>query len=150
MQHSLANHGTDLPALIADTRTRLQELVDAPVHITDPFDSIYKLVYLLTTRTVACVDITRNRRLLDSTLSWYETIAQSATAAVILFPWFPSINLIKRYVCGARLFFTLRGIVNKRKKSGVRESDPLQEMVDRGDESSHIIGVSAYIQNCFR
>ncbi|KAI9653247.1 MAG: hypothetical protein M1821_007678, partial [Bathelium mastoideum] len=129
-----------LPILISDTRTRLQELAATPTTVTDPFDSIYKLVYLLTMRTVGCVEIARKRRLLDTTLGLYETIARSATMSVILFPWFPSINLVKRYVCGARLYFILSGIVNRRKRSGAREDDPLQLMIDRGDKTSHIIG----------
>ncbi len=127
--------------MISDTRARLAELAAEETHITNPFDSIYKLVYLLTTRTVGCIEIARDRHLLDQTLGLYETIARSATAVVILFPWFPSINLIKRFFCGARLYFILNSIVKNRKASGVREADALQDMIDCGDETQHIIGV---------
>lgn len=98
-------------------------------------------------RTVGCVEIARDRQLLDTTLEYYETVARSATASVILFPWFPSVNLIKRYICGAQLYFTFNRIVSRRKKSGERHEDPLQEMVDRGDQTGHIIGVSGL--ECF-
>jgi cytochrome P450 len=91
---------------------------------------------------VGAIDITRNRKLLDKTLGFYETFSQAATMAPIVFPWFPSVNLIKRYLAGARLFFILNGIVKKRKQPGAaKERDALQDMVDRNDKTSEIVGV---------
>lgn len=133
---------TDLPTLIADTRARLEELLVSPKSITDPFESVYKLVFLLTMRTVGCSEISRDRSLLDTTLGLYETVARSATASVILFPWFPSFSLIKRYASGLRLYVILNKIVKQRKTTGLREEDALQEMIDHGDDMGHIIGVS--------
>ena len=140
--HSRCLLSLDLPILIADTRARLNELIDNPTAIVDPFEAIYKLIYLLTMRTVGCNELCRNRAKLDLSLGLYETVARCATIWPIVLPWFPSPNLIKRTIAGARLYFMLNRIVSKRMNSGIREDDPLQDMIDRGDEKSHIIGVS--------
>ena len=109
-----ADNLSDLPTLISDTRAHLGELARNKKGYTDPLHTICKLMYLLTTRTVGAVDIACDRQLLDATFGLYETVAQATTIAPIVFSRFPSANFIKRYVAGARLFFTLNSIVKKR------------------------------------
>ena len=131
----------NLPALISDTRECLSGLVEDPSKMTDPFDSLYKLVFVLTMRTVGCVEMTSDKNLLNTVLELYEAFKMSFTPTLVLFPWLPNLAKIKRGLAGVRLYWIISRIIAKRKKSGHREDDPLQEMIDRGDDMGKIIGV---------
>ena len=109
--------------------------------MTDPFVSIYEIVFQLTMRMVGCDEIANDPALLKKTLHLFETIQRSSTPTTIIFPWFPSPALIKRTIAGGRLYMILKKIVDERKKSGRREDDPLQYLIDNGDDMNEIIGV---------
>jgi hypothetical protein len=110
---------------------------------TDPFDSIYKIVYQLTMRAIGATELSNDRKLLDKTLGLFETVEQSTTPTLILFPWFPSLAFFKRLIAGTRLYFVFDNIVNNRKKTGKRYDDALQYLMDQGDRVRDIITVSA-------
>ena len=99
-------------------------------------------------RTVGCNEIANDPRLLAKTLSFFETIQQSATPAGVIFPWLPTPAKLKRTYAGGALYIIFQGIVNERKKTGKREEDALQFMIDQGDDVIKIIGVSN--QSVFR
>ena len=139
---------TGLSQLIEDTDARLKSIASSPSGITDPFDSVYKIVFQLTMRTVGCNEIANDPRLLAKTLSFFETIQQSATPAGVIFPWLPTPAKLKRTYAGGALYIIFQGIVNERKKTGKREEDALQFMIDQGDDVIKIIGVSN--QSVFR
>src|SRR2546423_14109980 len=140
---SMGLTGIGLPQLMADTNARLQNITASPSGITDPFDSVYKIVYQLTMRTVGCNEIANDPILLAKTLAYFETIEQSGTPAGVIFPWLPTLSKLKRTYAGARLYMLFQSIVNERKKTGKRDDDPLQFMIDQGDEVIKVIGVSA-------
>jgi hypothetical protein len=133
---------TGLSQLIEDTNARLKSIASSPSGITDPFDSVYKIVFQLTMRTVGCNEIANDPRLLAKTLSFYETIARSVTPAEVIFPWLPTPAKLKRTYAGGALYMMFQGIVNERKKTGRREEDALQFMIDHGDDVTMIIHVS--------
>jgi hypothetical protein len=133
---------TGLPQLIDDTNTRLKSIASSPNGITDPFDSVYKIVFQLTMRTVGCNEIANDPRLQAKTLSFFETIERSATPSRVIFPWLPTPAKLKQSYAGGALFMMFQGIVNERKKTGKQEEDALQLMIDHGDDVSMIIRVS--------
>jgi len=137
----LTNIRIGLSRLIGDTRTRLNELAASPTGITDPFDSIYDIVFQLTMRTVGCKEIAEDPVLLKKTLKYFEVVEQSATASTIIFPWAPSPAKIRRTYAGGRLFMIFKNIVDERKKTGRREDDPLQHLIDLGDNIGSILAV---------
>ncbi len=92
-------------------------------------------------RIVGCDDIADDPELLEKTLRLYETIEESATPTAILFPRFPSLPIIKRTIAGARLYMIFKKIVEERNKTGKRGDDPLQYLMDQGDNMSMIIEV---------
>lgn len=112
-----------------------------PEGITNPFDSIYRIVYQLTMRTVACNEIANDPVLLDRTLSIFETVEKGSTPAVIMFPRIPTLGMIKRLWGGAQLYTIFKKIVDDRTKTDRREEDPLQFLMDLGDDISSIITV---------
>lgn len=109
--------------------------------MTDPFVSIYEIVFQLTMRMVGSAEIANDVPRLRKTLRLFETIEQSATPTSIIFPWMPTIALIRRTIAGGRLYYLFTGIMNDRKKSGRREDDALQYLIDMGDEIKHVIQV---------
>ncbi len=127
--------------LMSDVQTSLNELANDPSGITDPFQSIYKIVFQLTIRMVGCNDMADDPGLLKKTLRLYESIEQSATATAIIFPWFPSPAILKRTFAGGRLYMIIKRIVEERKKTGKRGDDPLQYLIDQGDSLTRIIEV---------
>jgi len=92
-------------------------------------------------RTVACEDIVNDPVLLEKTLGLFKTVEESATPASIMFPWLPTPAIIKRTIAAGRLYMIFNRIVGERKKKGERREDPLQFLIDQGDDMKQIIGV---------
>lgn len=132
---------SDLPKLAADTKVRLEALSREPSGMTDPFESVYRIVYQLTMRIVGADDVAEDPELCERTLQLYETVEQSATPAAVLFPWFPSLGIIKRTYAGGRLYMIFDKIVKHRQTTGERRNDPLQYLMDQGDSTPQIIEV---------
>jgi sterol 14-demethylase len=110
--------------------------------VMDPFDDIYRVVYALTMRTVGTTEIVRSPELMDKTLGWFETL-QNASAWKIIFPWLPTLTDVSRMIAGGRLYYLLKGFVDDRKRTGRREDDALQYLLDMGnDDMQKIIAVS--------
>lgn len=135
--HELTNF-IGLPTLIDDSLLSLEKLGFAGK--TDPFDSIYELVYQLTVRTVGCREIAESEELRTKSLRYYEGIEQGLRPSAMLVPsWMPTPAKIKKTTSGARLYFMIKSIVDAREKEGRREDDPLQTLIDRGDSVVKII-----------
>ena len=128
-----------LPTLIADVEERIDKLANNPSGITDPFDSIYRIVWKLTLRIVGANDIAEDPQMSEQTLQNLETLERSATATAIMFPKIPSLPILRRTYAGAKLYMTIRNIINKRKASGEKQDDPLQYLIDKGDSTYNII-----------
>lgn len=126
---------------MADTKARLDMIALSPGAITDPFDSVYKIVFQLTMRTVGCNEIANDLALLAKTLNFFEIIEQSSTPAGVIFPWLPTPAKLRRMYAGGNLYMIFQRIVNERKRTGTRDEDALQFMIDHGDDVRKIIGV---------
>ncbi len=128
--------------MINDTQTSLLEFGNSG--ITDPFDTIHRLVFQLTVRNIGANDIADDSALLDKTRGIYETMENSYNPSIIVLPWIVKVftpSFINQSVAGARLYFILKGIVDKRKKTGHMEEDALQFLIDQGDDLGDMIGV---------
>ena len=130
-----------LPNLIKDSRSMLDELAAKGDSITDPFDSIYRMVFQLTMRTVACNEIANDPALLAKTLSYYEEIENTGTALSIMFPWLPTPAKLRRLYSGSQLYMIFKKVIDDRKKEQRREDDALQYLLDQGDSLTDIIQV---------
>lgn len=140
---------TGLPQLLQDIQANFTTLAQDPKGATDPFESIYLLVYQLTMRIVGCDEIANDPSLLKTTLSLFETVESSATATAVLFPWFPSPAIIKRTIAGTRLYLIFKSVIEKRIASGKRGEDPLQYLLDQGDSVASITEVCLFSQLMF-
>ena len=134
-----------LPQLLEDVRARCAAFAAQEVKSTEPFDSIYRVVFQLTMRTVACVEIADDDDMLKRVLQLFETIESTATPLSIMYPWMPLPSKVRRTYAGAQLYMILKKIIDKRKQEGRREDDTLQYLLDQGDDLYKIITVGAFI-----
>ncbi|KAK4542279.1 hypothetical protein LTR36_006932 [Oleoguttula mirabilis] len=128
-----------LPQLLQDARANLDKLAADKSGVTDPFDSIYRMVFQFTMRTVACKEIADDPPLLARTLKMFEDIEGTATPLSIMYPWLPLPAKAKRTYAGAQLYMILKRVVDARTKEGRREDDALQYLMDQGDNITDII-----------
>jgi len=93
-------------------------------------------------RTVACKELAEDQDALQRVLHQYEMVEASATPAVVMYPSMPSISRLKRLWGGGKIYMTFDKIIQDRKRTGRREDDPLQTLLDLGDNTVQIITVS--------
>jgi hypothetical protein len=92
-------------------------------------------------RTVACEDVASDPVWREKTLGLFKQVEESATPTSIMLPRLLSPAIIKRTIAGGRLYMIFNRIVEYRKKTGERREDPLQFLIDQGDNMKQIIGV---------
>lgn len=122
-----------LPQLMLDAQASMEKLKANPTGITDPFDSIYRMVFQFTMRTVAANEIANDPVQLARCLELYEAVEGAASSWNIAYPWLPLPGKLKRSYGGAQLYIMFKKIIDERKKTGRREDDALQFLLDQGD-----------------
>lgn len=118
--------------MMSDLRTRLDGLGD--LGTTDPFESIYDTILQLTCRTIACHELADSEEKLVALSKGLQKVAFGAAPAGVVFPRLPSPSQIKRLLAGARLYRMLSPIIRARLDGETRHDDPLQYLVDQGDD----------------
>ena len=131
-----------LPQLLEDVRSSFKDLAAKETKTIDPFDNIYRLVFQVTMRTVACVEIASDHEMLRKVLGLFETIESTATPLSIMYSWVPWPSQWRRTYAGAKLYMIFKNIIDKRAQEGRREDDTLQYLIDQGDDVTKIITVS--------
>lgn len=127
--------------LTSDTDAALTAVdTSAPV---DPFELMYTLVYQLTHRTLGCNDIANDPVQLANTLAIYKRLDHS-NGLQILFPRLPTPAKLIKLWAGARLHWTFKKIVDERKRTGRREEDAMQTLID-GDTSDMCISAVCHV-----
>ncbi|TLD37158.1 cytochrome P450 [Venturia nashicola] len=131
----------NLPKLVRDLKNRLDKLADEPDKITNPFDSIYEIVFQLTMRTVGCNEIADDPKLLSRAMQYNRTIELSSTPTRIIFPWIPTPAMFRQLYAGAGFYAMFDKVIKQRKKENRRDDDALQICMDQGDSTKDVIGV---------
>ncbi|KAH6644276.1 cytochrome P450 6A1 [Boeremia exigua] len=128
-----------LSMLTSDTQEALRAIKNDPRGRTNPFESVYRLVFRLTIRLLGAHEIAENAELLEETLGLFEYIEASSTATSIILPKLPSPAVLKRTYAGARLYMIIENIIKKRAASDEKHDDALQYLLDQGDRTHKII-----------
>jgi len=128
-----------LAQMLRDARQNLDTLAAEPSGITDPFDSIYRMVFQFTMRTVACNEIAEDPALLSQCLQYFEYIDGASTPLSIMFSWMPLPSKAKRIYGGTKLYMIFKQIVDSRNQTGHRDDDCLQFLMDQGDTITDMI-----------
>ncbi|KAK3946657.1 hypothetical protein QBC32DRAFT_357036 [Pseudoneurospora amorphoporcata] len=104
-----------MPLVVADVGSTLNTLATqcraspAGESMTDPFDSIYRLFFQLTMRTLGISSwASPSSPMLSKSLDWFETIDKSTSLIRIIFPWLPTINHFRRMTASAKLYFAVK------------------------------------------
>lgn len=134
----------NLPDLRNDTRRMFDDLaMSGHSGITEPFDLIYRTVFQLTLRTVACKELADDPKLGAKLLAQYEMIEKTGdTALSVMYPWLWTVNKVRRSYAGFRSYMLFKGFVDDRQRTGRREDDALQFLLDAGDDLKMVITVS--------
>ncbi|KAI4659298.1 uncharacterized protein J4E78_005725 [Alternaria triticimaculans] len=127
-----------LPILISDTKQALEAIKNEPSGRTNPFESLYRVVFRLTIRMVGATEIAEDPQMLEEVLKMFETIESSSTATSVLFPKLPSPALLKRNWAGAQLYMMIDKIIKKRAASDEKHDDALQYLLDQGDRAERV------------
>jgi cytochrome P450 len=128
-----------LPTLISDVQDALEAIRQEPSGITNPFESLYRVVFRLTIRMVGADEIADDPQVLEETLKLFELIDNSATATSVMFPKLPSPAVLKRSYAGTKLYLMVENIIKKRAASDEKHDDALQYMLDQGDRTFKIV-----------
>lgn len=128
-----------LPTLRSDVHEALDDIRNDPSGVTNPFDSLYRLIFRLTIRMVGADEIAEDPKALAETLRLFEMIDNSATMISVMFPKFPSPAVLKRSYAGARLYFMLENIIKTRQSSDEKHDDALQYLLDQGDRTFKVV-----------
>lgn len=128
-----------LPTLISDIQEAMEAIRREPSGVTNPFESLYRIVFKLTIRMVGADEIADDPQVLEETLKLFEMIDKSATATAVMFPKIPSPAVLKRTYAGGRLYFLVENIIKKRAASDEKHDDALQYLLDQGDRTFKIV-----------
>ena len=129
----------NLPVLISDTKEALEAIKNDASGRTNPFESLYRIVFRLTIRMVGPTEIAEDPDKLEAALKMFEMIDRSATATSVIFPKLPSPAIIQRTYAGTRLYMMIDSIIKKRAASDEKHEDALQQMLDQGDRAVRIV-----------
>ncbi|RYN46811.1 hypothetical protein AA0114_g8053 [Alternaria tenuissima] len=129
----------NLPVLISDTKEALEAIKNDARGRTNPFESLYRIVFRLTIRMVGPTEIAEDPDKLEAALKMFEMIDRSATATSVIFPKLPSPAIIQRTYAGTRLYMMIDSIIKKRAASDEKHEDALQQMLDQGDRAVRIV-----------
>ncbi|KAF2207132.1 hypothetical protein CERZMDRAFT_122786 [Cercospora zeae-maydis SCOH1-5] len=128
-----------LPQLLQDARKAMESFVQQSEKVTNPFESVYRMVFQFTMRTVACNEIANDPVKLEQVLKLFETVEAANTPVQIMYPWLPTPAKFKRLLAGTKLYMMFQKIIDERKATGQKNRDALQFCLDHGDNTTDII-----------
>ncbi|KAL1608936.1 hypothetical protein SLS59_002128 [Nothophoma quercina] len=128
-----------LPIIIKDVRGSIETLSRDAQGRTNPFDSIYGLIFKLTIRLVGAKELAEDDILRKRFEGYFTMLDETAGPLSAMFPRFPWPSMVKRFYAGARMYMILDDIVKKRRQTGEKPDDPLQNLLDRGDGMTEIV-----------
>lgn len=131
-----------LPHLLKDVYTEIHSLTSHDRKATNPFDSIYRLVFQLTMRTIACDEIADDSNLLARSLELYEVLDNVSTPLSIMYSWMPLSSYIYRSHASTQFLHIVEQLIAKRIQGRRRKDDALQYLIDSAFEAPHIATVS--------
>ncbi|KAF2677482.1 cytochrome P450 6A1 [Lentithecium fluviatile CBS 122367] len=125
------------PLMRAEVRAGMEAIKNDPRGVTDPFDSIYRLIFMLLIHLAGGDEMAKDHNIADEILYYFAMLDESAGATTVMFPRTPSWPFLKRTYAGFRLYTVVDNIVKQRSKQ--RLDDPIQYLLDEGERSYKIV-----------
>ncbi|KAI0006915.1 cytochrome P450 [Xylariaceae sp. FL0662B] len=130
-----------LPRLTRDIRAfndslnRAAPLQTCPQwRVLNPFETIYSLMFKLIMRVVGVSEWLENEKLLNRNLSAFCKFEENCSRVRIVFPWLITLTHVKKLFYGAILYMSITKVVNQRKKTGKRQEDTIQFLLDNNKD----------------
>lgn len=92
-------------------------------------------------RTVGCNEVANDTELVKETMRLNRIMELVGTPMAIMFPWFPSPGVIRKYYAGTKLYMIFDKVAKARRAEGRKEADAMQVLLDQGDSVKDIVGV---------
>lgn len=92
-------------------------------------------------RAVTCHDVAEDTKLV-SRLKYLYDIIDASVRPLRSFAWVPGLATFNKMCASMYVYWTFKQAVQKRVNSGVRRNDTLQQLLDSGESSQCIVGVS--------
>ncbi|KAG8873277.1 hypothetical protein FRB98_009102 [Tulasnella sp. 332] len=132
-----------LQIMMSDINTTFNEL--GPAGTTRPFDSLYELVFQLTTCAFACREIGADPVVRKKALKHLKDFINNETPTAILLPNLPSLPKARKALGALGLHSTMRRIITQRKKSGQAKKDCIQPFIEMGKPdvqiTTHLVSI---------
>jgi cytochrome P450 len=145
------NFVKNLDHLTGDARRSCERLADELPsssepnwRVMDPFVAVYNMVYQLTMRTVGCREIAEDPQMLAKSLSLFESLDKMKSTLRFFFPWLPTINHLRRMYAGIQLHILFSKIADERRKTGRKENDAFQYLIDSNTDNTMILQVGRF------
>lgn len=119
---------SNLPQLIDDSRRFITSII--PSEAWDPLDKLSYLMYQLTHRMVGTHDIANDLELVVSTRDIYKPLDHSSLFE-IWFPLLPTLSKLRKAWAYTRLHWLVQSFITDRRKTGRKEKDAMQMMMDQ-------------------
>lgn len=110
----------------------------------DPFEHVFLLIYQLSHRSLGCNDIADDPKLLRYTMEIVRAIDWTS-GFQIMFTGLPTIPRIKKYLAGLKLYRIMNKILKERQRTGRRDTDTMQVLMDQGYSNTLISCVRAHL-----
>lgn len=131
-----------VPGMIKSLRADLDELATRENKVIKPFDTIYDYLFRMIVRVVGCNELVNDDVARAKVLKNFHMIEDAGTPFTIMYPKIPTIAFLKRMWGGAQIWMIFDKYIKERKKTGRKEDDPLQYLMESGDDTTQIISVS--------
>ncbi|KAB8235416.1 cytochrome P450 [Aspergillus alliaceus] len=116
-----------LPRVSSDAFTAMKRLSESPSGVTNPC------------RIVFTDEVSDTPQLFERCLGYLSILQATSSRHNVVFPWLPSIALMKRQYGRYGLKSLVVPIIDKRTKKGApRADDPLQVLLDNGDSKEYM------------
>ena len=103
------------------------------------------MIFQLTARAALCHEVADDPKKIARVRVLYERIERAADAKSHVFPWFPNSATKMKNDALKELYTLLSDIIDEKKKTGAVKQDTIQTMIDMGDKTPDIVGVSTAV-----
>ncbi|TDZ71960.1 Obtusifoliol 14-alpha demethylase [Colletotrichum trifolii] len=132
----------NLPVLVNDATSAVSQILDRCAKsrgVFDPFDDINRLVYQLNMRTLGAKEIAESPALLKKSLGLVDEVNKNNSNARIVFGFVITPTYLRRFIAAGRLYLMFKQLQRDRSRTGRREQDTLQFLMDEGADTLKIV-----------
>lgn len=116
---------------------------------TNPFESVYAIVFRLTVHTLATSRVASNPTLCADVRRIFNALDQCGSPFTIMFPWFLGRERIQRFYLMKR-FHNIISAAGSDRREDRNDEDPMQYLIDVGLSSLEITQVSVRHRSAFQ